>query len=183
MYGHNRAWGHYFCPFLLVFMLTKMAFDGGKWLQCLSQSLTWPLGPGVFLRPVPSCTCGVSVLLQFYPSLCSESCWHFVFSYQKSKWSTWVAANCFVLFRLFVFASVVVCLPGFCLFLLFCFWCRMSNWLFPKWCVKLSFGTANGEPWTQLWWSSLRRSLTREYSLWTLVQERAAVAHSYRFSF
>lgn len=113
MYGHNRAWGHYFCPFLLVFMLTKMAFDGGKWLQCLSQSLTWPLGPGVFLRPVPSCTCGVSVLLQFYPSLCSESCWHFVFSYQKSKWSTWVTANCFVLFRLFVVASVVVCLPGF----------------------------------------------------------------------
>lgn len=59
MYGHNRAWGHYFCPFLLVFMLTKMAFNRGKWLQCLSQSLTWPLGPGVFLRPVPSCTCGV----------------------------------------------------------------------------------------------------------------------------
>lgn len=135
MYGHNRAWGHYYCPFLLVFLLTKMAFNGGKWPQCLSQSLTWPLGPGVFLRPVPSCTYGVSVLLQFYPHPCLTC--RCAVSHVDISSSVIINPNgphewpqiVFVLLRLFVFASVVVCLPGFCLFLLFCFWYRMSNWL------------------------------------------------------
>lgn len=182
MYGHNRAWGHYFCPFLLVFMLTKMAFNRGKWLQCLSQSLTWPLGPGVFLRPVPSCTCGVYCSFTHHCAVSHVDISSSVIKNPNGP-HEWPPIVLFFFVFFFFSASVVVCLPGFCLFLLFCFWCRMSNWLFLKWCAKLSFGTANGEPWTQLCWSSLRHSLTWEYNLRTLVQERAAVAHSYHFSF
>lgn len=124
MYGH-RAWGHYYCPFLLVFLLTKMAFNGGKWPQCLSQSLTWPLDPGVFLRQACAIlhiwglgsTAVLPTPLFNLPSCC-EPCWHFVLGYHKSKWCTWVAANCFCSFS-FVCFCFCCCLPAWFLFVSF----------------------------------------------------------------
>lgn len=135
MYGHNRAWGHYFCPFLLVFMLTKMAFNRGKWLQCLSQSLTWPLGPGVFLRPVPSCTCGVYCSFTHHCAVSHVDISSSVIKNPNGP-HEWPPIVLFFFVCLFLLLLLFACLVFVCFFCFVfdagcqidCFWNGVRNW-------------------------------------------------------